>query len=51
MMNQETRRLNTTEVVLPQEVHQESTALPSGPDAELTSGLAGGALHAGPGPP
>ena len=27
MMNQETRRLNTTEVVLPQEVHQEPTAL------------------------
>jgi hypothetical protein len=27
MMNQETRRLNTTEVVLPQEVYQEPTAL------------------------
>ena len=27
MMNQEIRRLNTTEVVLPQEVHQEPTAL------------------------
>ena len=30
MMHQETRRLNTTEVVLPQEVHQESaTHLPA----------------------
>jgi hypothetical protein len=27
MMNQQTRRLNTTEVVLPQEVHQDPTAL------------------------
>ena len=41
MMNQETRRLNTTEVVLPQEVHQETAAPPSGPDAERTAGLAG----------
>ena len=41
MLNQETRRMNTTEIVLPQEVHQEPAAPPSGPDAEFTPGLAG----------
>ena len=51
MMNQETRRLNTTEVVLPQEVHQDPTALLPALMPSSPSGLAGGALHAGPGPP
>ena len=41
MMNQEPRRLNTTEIVLPQEVHQEIRHPPSGTDAERTAGLAG----------